>query len=308
MNASSNDSSIVLAVPVPSGEHPLAPPDEERVALVQPTRPAPGFLGSLGWLFVLFLVVQLVPWFIAGAFAAVLRLELIEVAFPAVFGGQVLGTALAVLLFRLRLGKRWMAELGLNRLPLLSTLLAILCVPGLQVLAGGIIFLCRFLLGSQDVVGQAIRQTAPDQPWWLLLLALAVGPALNEELWFRGFLGRGLVGRYGPMIGILVTSVLFGVFHLNLVQGLYAVMLGLALHLIYRATRSLWVPILVHFVFNSVGVSLAYLSAGSEPAELDSTAKVVVVLIWVGALSVLAAAGWGLYRLRSRVAEAEPAR
>jgi membrane protease YdiL (CAAX protease family) len=302
MNASSKDSAV-LPVRVPSCELGQAPSPEEPVALAQPTRPAPGFLGSLGWLFVLFLVSQVIPLFVL-MLAGGLDLDFIQVFFPAVFGGQVLGVGLAILLLRQRLSRHWLAELGLSRLPLLQTFLAVLCIPGLQVITNGIVHLCRILVGSQDEVGNMIQQTAPGQPWWLVLLAIAVGPALNEELWFRGFLGRGLVGRYGAVVGIVLASVLFGIFHMpNMVQALYAIILGLALHLMYRATRSLWVPIVFHFLFNSVAVGASYLLAGSQPTELDSTAWAIVALVCGVALTVLAVAGWGLYRLRARGVE-----
>jgi hypothetical protein len=126
-------------------------------------------------------------------------------------------------------------------------------------------------------------------------------------VWFRGFLGRGLLGRYGPTGGILITSLLFGLVHGNPVQSLYAVVLGLALHLIYRATRSLWVPILIHFLFNAMAVGLSALAvatAKAAPAAPIGTTEVIIGYAILGVLmAVSALAGWGLYRRRVKVAE-----
>jgi len=47
---------------------------------------------------------------------------------------------------------------------------------------------------------------------------------------------------------VLLTSVLFGAIHGNVPQGVWAFILGCFVHLAYLATRSLWVPMLLHFV------------------------------------------------------------
>src|SRR5207248_2667396 len=86
---------------------------------------------------------------------------------------------------------------------------------------------------------------------WFAILINAVGPALIEELFCRGFLGRGLVGRYGVLLGVLLTSVIFAVMHSDIPHMALAFVLGVYLHLAYLATRSLWVPVLLHFLTNA---------------------------------------------------------
>jgi membrane protease YdiL (CAAX protease family) len=276
-------------------------PTDELAAPPRPTalaRPSPGILGAVGWCFV-FMFCQLIAAYPAGLLFAVAGFDL---RIPVLFGGQVLGAGLAVLVLWRRLGRSWVSELGVNRLPLVPTLLAVLCVPGLYALCTGIALLMEALLGTQDQIVEVLK-LAVTMPWWLAVLALAVGPALNEELWFRGFLGRGLLGRYGPTVGIILTSLLFGIVHFSPIQSVYAVVLGLGVHLIYRATRSLWAPILVHFLFNASTVAVMFLTGGAEPF-LGTTELVINGVIGTVSLAVLAAAGWGLYRLRARVVEA----
>jgi membrane protease YdiL (CAAX protease family) len=286
---------------VPSVElQPPAPPADELAAPPRPTpRITPGFWGALGWMLVVILVCQFLPGLVAGFWSAFAGVPFARLFLPALFGGQVLGALLALFLLRRRIGRGWMSELGLNRLPIVPTLLAILCVPGLKAACAGIAYLAQMLLGGQDHAAHLVMNATFSLPWWLCLLAIAVGPALNEELWFRGFLGRGLVGRYGPTIGILLTSFLFGVIHFNLIQGCYAFVLGLAAHLIYRATRSLWVPILVHFLFNGLAVvAVLLVSAAEKTADIGTTETAVAVAICGASLTLLVAASWGLYRLR----------
>ena len=87
-----------------------------------------------------------------------------------------------------------------------------------------------------------------------LLLVLALLPALAEELLFRGIIGRGLVNRYGTVIGVLTTSLLFGIVHLNPGQAVGVLPIGIAMHAVYLMTRTLWLPMLLHFLNNSLAV------------------------------------------------------
>lgn len=91
---------------------------------------------------------------------------------------------------------------------------------------------------------------------WGLLFAIAIAPALAEEFVFRGLIGRGLVERRGWFAGVLVTTILFAAAHLNLAQVIGVLPMGLALHGVYLATRSLWGPVLLHFLNNGLAVIL----------------------------------------------------
>ncbi len=76
-------------------------------------------------------------------------------------------------------------------------------------------------------------------------LAVALGAAFSEEIFFRGFLQ--------PRIGVLAQAVLFSLAHLSYVNALEVVVtfsLGLALGVMRQRTGSLWGPIAAHFAFD----------------------------------------------------------
>ncbi len=98
-------------------------------------------------------------------------------------------------------------------------------------------------------------------PWLPLFAYLLV--AISEETIFRGYLLRIMEYRYGSLIGVIVSSLVFGLIHLlNLVQlhipfwqGLVgalsiSVEAGVPLALAYIATRRLWLPIGIHWAWN----------------------------------------------------------
>src|SRR5207302_2879169 len=86
------------------------------------------------------------------------------------------------------------------------------------------------------------------------VLVIAVMPAFSEEIWCRAFLGRGLVGQYGIVCGVLITSYFFGAIHVLPHQGTMAMLMGIALYYCYITTRSLLAPMLLHFLNNATDV------------------------------------------------------
>ena len=85
--------------------------------------------------------------------------------------------------------------------------LSLASLPGLIVIANTIyLALKRHLeLKGMPDIEKALEQM--DQwPWPFAVLVIGLGPGLGEELWCRGFLGRGLVGRYGVVLGVLAVT------------------------------------------------------------------------------------------------------
>lgn len=85
---------------------------------------------------------------------------------------------------------------------------------------------------------------------WFMLSALVMAP-LFEEVLFRGVIQGALTNRYNAIIGILVSSLVFGLVHGNPVQMCNAFFVGLVLGYIYHRTGTLWAVIILHF-FNNI--------------------------------------------------------
>ena len=147
-------------------------------------------------------------------------------------------------------------------------------------------------------------------PWWLAVLIIGVGPALGEELMCRAFLGRGFLGRYGVTGGILLSSLFFGVMHLEPRQVAYASVIGIYLHFVYWTTRSLWMPMLLHFLNNSLSVLAGSTDGRRLPLvhDLEVAAGNQPLILGIGALALLVVVCYALYQSRARVVvAADPA-
>ncbi|MEM9195154.1 MAG: CPBP family intramembrane glutamic endopeptidase, partial [Myxococcota bacterium] len=89
-----------------------------------------------------------------------------------------------------------------------------------------------------------------------LIFALVVVAPVAEELLFRGLLLPRLAVRYGAPIGLLLTSVVFGLIHLSLVTSVYAAVGGVILGFVALRTRSTIPAIVAHAAINSVPLLL----------------------------------------------------
>ena len=123
--------------------------------------------------------------------------------------------------------------------------------------------------GQQDTIS-LVRQQAQITAYPLLLVIFGVGPAIGEELVFRGVIGRGLVNRHGVVPGVLITSLLFALAHGTPAHAVATLPLAVFLHLTYLATRTIWAPIVVHFLNNALSVTMLKYNLGMsvEPSVL----------------------------------------
>jgi membrane protease YdiL (CAAX protease family) len=94
---------------------------------------------------------------------------------------------------------------------------------------------------------------ATANPIWMLWLAVVVAAPLFEEMFFRGFLLKGLAASFlGPIGAVAATSGLWAVLHLQ--YDLYDIAnifcLGLLLGTARLVTGSLFVPLMLHAITN----------------------------------------------------------
>ena len=102
-----------------------------------------------------------------------------------------------------------------------------------------------------------------------LFVALALTPAICEELLFRGYLQRQVERSWGTVASIALVGVLFGLYHLRLSQVIPLSLLGVYLGFVVWATGSLWSGVLVHLLNNGLAV-VASAVARSQGADLDA--------------------------------------
>lgn len=111
----------------------------------------------------------------------------------------------------------------------------------------------------QDVVLIFMEPQSVGTLLALLGLAMIVAPAA-EEILFRGILLPLLMKRLGTGPAVILSSALFALIHFHVPSffPLFVLAAGLALAYIY--TGSLWVPIMMHALFNGMNLAMLLLA------------------------------------------------
>lgn len=117
------------------------------------------------------------------------------------------------------------------------------------------IFLIDFVMSRLAFLPDWLEDTfARLQSSWPGIVAISVfGPVL-EEMLFRGAITKRLLQHYSPVSAILLSALVFGVFHINPPQVVGAFLSGILLAWLYYKTGSLIPGIIVHVLNNSLSV------------------------------------------------------
>ncbi|MGN1443322.1 MAG: lysostaphin resistance A-like protein [Acutalibacteraceae bacterium] len=90
------------------------------------------------------------------------------------------------------------------------------------------------------------------------VVQVSVAAAVVEEISLRGSVMQNL-RKYGDTFAVVMSAVVFGIMHMNLVQAPFAVIVGLGLGFITVKTGSMWPAIIVHAINNFFSTVITYL-------------------------------------------------
>lgn len=141
-----------------------------------------------------------------------------------------------------------------------------------------------------------IRQVSPV----LIALTLAVVPAICEEWFFRGMLLRSLVRVRSAMFAIVVSSVVFGLFHvlsgsvIALERLLPTMLVGIVLGYLAVRSGSVLPGMLLHAIHNACVSFLAYYQPQLSRFDWFPAEDQPVPMSWLAAGVVVAGMGIGL--------------
>ncbi len=108
---------------------------------------------------------------------------------------------------------------------------------------------------SENHLALLLRADSFSQLIWILL-SMAVIPAVCEEFLFRGFLLDRFLSQDNRWHSIMMSSILFGLFHQDLRRLVAATLAGALLGFIVIRTQSICNSILAHAFVNTWGVAV----------------------------------------------------
>lgn len=104
----------------------------------------------------------------------------------------------------------------------------------------------------------ALNSVIIDAGFISAFIVVGICPAIAEEFAFRGFLFGTLKDKWKPWFAIVVSAVLFGAYHMNLLQFIGGTMMGIGLAYVAYKSGSIWVGALMHFINNGLSVVFQY--------------------------------------------------
>ena len=131
----------------------------------------------------------------------------------------------------------------------------------------------------------SLNSMVQSTPVWFTFVCTCICAPLGEELLFRKLL-IDRTRRYGDLTSILLSGLLFGLFHGNLFQFFYAAMVGMILAYVYTRSGKYWWCVAMHAAINLMGSIVipslaAYLpTAPGSAMDLRALLVSLVILLW----------------------------
>lgn len=177
---------------------------------------------------------------------------------------------------------------------------ALICMG--QPLAEGFVRLVA-LIGYDTSAATSIMPSTPGELAATLIL-VALLPAIAEEYVFRGCVARAFA-RKGYVFAVFMSALLFAIMHGSPLQLVHQFLIGVVYAVLFFATRSLWPPIILHFLNNAIALVLGYVqNRGSAFAVTEAWQYVVMCVVGVAATIGLLIAV--IYLCKARAAKVDP--
>lgn len=104
------------------------------------------------------------------------------------------------------------------------------------------------------------------------ILIIAIIPAIGEELIFRGILQKIFINWTRNIhFSVIFTAIIFSGFHFQFYGFLPRFLLGVLFGYLFVWSKTIWLPIIAHFVNNGFAVIISYfISRGNIPKDIEN--------------------------------------
>lgn len=170
------------------------------------------------------------------------------------------------------------------------------------------IVISMILLPIMPESGQNVNETfgvlLDGISFWQAGLIIAIIAPICEELVFRGYLFSGLRSKGSAVFAILLSSLIFGIYHMSLLKLFTTGFLGILLCLALEYSGSIFIPMLMHIMNNAFSVILMFY--GESMLNNGYLSFLMKEKLSIGECAAVTAAGvilagigiWILYRNR----------
>lgn len=139
---------------------------------------------------------------------------------------------------------------------------------------------------------QQVSQMIYSGSIFIEIVSAVIAAPVLEELFFRGMIYKRLRDIVNVKAAVVISALFFGAFHGNLVQLVYAFIIGFMLAYVYEKFKTIWVPIVFHMGANLISILITellpqsmYIVGAILGAMVVSVALTVVLLKYVNRYS-----------------------
>ena len=160
-----------------------------------------------------------------------------------------------------------------------------------NLLFSGLVLLGDYIPDVQRLMDEYLKQAQAFSPaigyGWLVAGITMLAP-LAEELLFRGIIQGELRRAFPEWTAVVFQAALVALFHVQRFRIIYVFLPALALGAMYAATRSLWIPILMHIAFNFLGSVIPAMIGNNEHLnQMVIWTEIGFAILSVGVISIL---------------------
>lgn len=111
------------------------------------------------------------------------------------------------------------------------------------------------------------------------VIAIGILAPVAEEMVFRGLLYKRSREQLKPLTAMILTSFLFAFFHGNVVQGVYAFLIGILCAFALERFKNILAPILVHIGANIFSIVMVETGASDFITQSNTTTIIYIVIM-----------------------------
>lgn len=138
----------------------------------------------------------------------------------------------------------------------------------------------------------------------IIVVAVSITPAICEEFFFRGFIQKSFELKWKPALSIIVSSLVFALYHFSPYGLIPLFVLSLFLGYAAYRTNSVLVPVFIHFANNLFMVILYFIVGDEAMSAKPETGPGISSYLLFLLINILFLAAW-LYFVKRFYAKAE---
>ena len=163
---------------------------------------------------------------------------------------------------------------------------------GLSAMIGVIVYFIGVLVCGVTLNVLGVKEMVDSRyeyyPMWYLIFSNAIIPSICEEFLFRGAFFSSYKNVF-YITRILVNAVVFLLFHMSYLKVIIILIISIVLSQVIFYTKSIFVPIIIHFINNSLCEINGYLKLRGviHINNSNSLFKLFIMMLLVGILLII---------------------